>query len=68
MKIVNVANEIESSYISARNEARSAFGNDQVYIEKYLSNPRHIEIQIIGDKFSNVFHLARMFNSRIIKN
>ncbi len=58
MKIVNVANEIESSYISARNEARSAFGNDQVYIEKYLSNPRHIEIQIIGDKFGNVFHLG----------
>ena len=58
MKIVNKSREIERSYIAARNEARSAFGNDQVYIEKYLSNPRHIEVQIIGDNFGNVFHLG----------
>ena len=58
MKIVNSMNEIGDAFSSARNEARSAFGNDQVYIEKYLSNPRHIEIQIIGDNFGNVFHLG----------
>ncbi len=58
MKIVQSIDEIETAFISAKNEARAGFGNDAVYIEKYLSNPRHIEVQIIGDTFGNVFHLG----------
>ena len=58
MKIVNNISELEEGYSSAKNEARAAFGNDNVYIEKYLSKPRHIEVQIIGDKFGNVIHLG----------
>ncbi len=58
MKIVNNIEELEEGYSSAKNEARAAFGNDDVYIEKYLSKPRHIEVQIIGDKFGNVIHLG----------
>ena len=58
MKIVQSIDEIETAFTSAKNEARAAFGNDEVYIEKYLSNPRHIEVQIIGDTFGNVFHLG----------
>ncbi|MAJ14027.1 MAG: acetyl-CoA carboxylase biotin carboxylase subunit [SAR116 cluster bacterium] len=58
MKIVQSIDEIEIAFTSAKNEARAAFGNDEVYIEKYLSNPRHIEVQIIGDTFGNVFHLG----------
>ena len=50
--------DIKNAFLSAKNEARAAFGNDDVYIEKYLSNPRHIEVQIIGDSFGNVFHLG----------
>ncbi len=42
----------------ARTEAKAAFGNDAVYMEKYLSHPRHIEIQIIGDSHGNVVHLG----------
>ena len=58
MKIVQSENDIKNAFLSAKNEARAAFGNDDVYIEKYLSNPRHIEVQIIGDTFGNVFHLG----------
>ncbi len=58
MKVVNNKKELESSFLSAKNESRAAFGNDDVYIEKYLSNPRHIEVQIVGDKFGNVVHLG----------
>ena len=42
----------------ARKEAEQSFGNNEVYIEKYIQNPRHIEIQIIGDKFGNIIHLG----------
>lgn len=58
MKIVKNIEELEEGYSSAKNEARAAFGNDNVYIEKYLSKPRHIEVQIIGDKFGNIIHLG----------
>ena len=46
MKIVQNEDDIKNAFLSAKNEARAAFGNDDVYIEKYLSNPRHIEVQI----------------------
>ncbi len=58
MKIVKNLNELEDAFFSAKNEARLAFGNDKVYLEKYLSNPRHIEVQIIGDRYGNVVHLG----------
>src|SRR5699024_10800773 len=50
--------ELEDMMNLAQNEARSAFGNDAVYIEKYLENPRHIEVQIIADQYGNVCHLG----------
>ena len=58
MKIVNNNNEFSEAFFSAKNEARASFGNDDVYLEKYLSKPRHIEVQIIGDKFGNIVHLG----------
>ncbi len=58
MKVANSQKEIENAFNNARNEARNAFGNDQVYIEKYLSRPRHIEIQVIGDGRGHAIHLG----------
>ena len=57
MKVVMNESEIEESYSIARNEAGVAFGNDEVYIEKFLQQPRHIEVQILGDKHGKVLHL-----------
>ena len=56
MRIVWEEGEFEKSYQTARTEAESAFGNGDVYIEKFLENPRHIEIQVLGDMFGNVYH------------
>lgn len=58
MRIVRNDEELESMMTMCQNEARNAFGNDKVYVEKYLENPRHIEVQIIGDQFGNVVHLG----------
>ena len=58
MKLVLDTNSLESAFKSAKKEADAAFGNDDVYIEKYLTNPKHIEIQIIGDGKGNAVHLA----------
>jgi acetyl-CoA carboxylase, biotin carboxylase subunit len=58
MRIVRTEEDVEKSYQTARAEAESAFGNSEVYIEKYLEEPRHIEIQIVGDSFGNVVHLG----------
>lgn len=58
MRIVRAESEIENSFQTARHEAESAFGNPDVYIEKYLEEPRHVEIQILGDSFGNVIHLG----------
>lgn len=58
MRIVRDLDEIEKSFTMASTEAESAFGNGGVYIEKYLEEPRHIEIQLLGDKFGNVIHLG----------
>src|SRR5690606_17307374 len=49
MRLVKEMSELERSYISARNEARNFFGDDRVYVERFISNPKHIEIQIFGD-------------------
>lgn len=56
MRIVFEEKDFEKAFITAQTEAESAFGNPAVYIEKYLENPRHIEIQVVGDKFGNVYH------------
>ncbi|MDR3258267.1 MAG: acetyl-CoA carboxylase biotin carboxylase subunit [Fusobacteriaceae bacterium] len=58
MRIANTEKELEENMVAAQNEAESAFGNPDVYIEKYLKNPRHIEIQILGDKHGNVIYLG----------
>ena len=58
MKVAKNLNELENAFLTAKSEAKSAFGNDTIYIEKYLENPRHIEIQIISDNFNNVIHLG----------
>ena len=58
MRIVPRKEDFDSALRTARSEARSAFGDDRVYIEKYLKNPRHIEFQILADKFGHVIHLG----------
>ncbi|MEM1351729.1 MAG: acetyl-CoA carboxylase biotin carboxylase subunit [Pseudomonadota bacterium] len=58
MKVARDASEIEKAFLTARAEAKSAFGNDEVYIEKYLGTPRHIEIQVFGDGKGRAVHLA----------
>ena len=57
MRIVRNEDEILSQYRSAKNEARKAFGIDDMFIEKYLEGPKHIEIQVLGDKHGNIVHL-----------
>ena len=57
MRVVHSEDELESSMESASNEARNSFGDDTLILEKYLDNPRHIEVQILGDKHGNVVHL-----------
>src|SRR5471032_430276 len=58
MRVAKDADEFERSFQLARSEALSAFGNGDVYVEKYLQRPRHIEFQIMGDKFGHVIHLG----------
>ena len=57
MRVVNEENELWDSVVSAQNEAQRAFGNGEVFIEKYLKKPRHIEIQVFGDGHGKVVHL-----------
>jgi acetyl-CoA carboxylase biotin carboxylase subunit len=58
MKIVRSEDELESQMMQARSEAKSAFGDDTIYIEKYLGDPRHIEFQIFGDGEGKAIHLG----------
>jgi acetyl-CoA carboxylase biotin carboxylase subunit len=58
MKVANNAAELSLSLSTARTEARTAFGNDTVYMEKYLGRPRHIELQVLADSFGHVIHLG----------
>lgn len=58
MRIVHRENELVSAFRSAQSEAKSAFSDDRIYIEKYLEKPRHIEFQILADKYGNVIHLG----------
>jgi acetyl-CoA carboxylase biotin carboxylase subunit len=58
MRIVWDESELENAWNSARQEAGAAFGNDGLYMEKYIEEPRHIEIQIAGDQYGKVCHLS----------
>ena len=57
MRLVKSREELKNSIRAAKSEAKSAFGNSSIYIEKYIENPRHIEIQVLGDKYGNIIHL-----------
>jgi len=57
MRIVKHLDEIREAFERAKSEAKAAFGNDEVYLEKLIENPKHIEVQIIGDKHGNIVHL-----------
>jgi len=58
MKVANNADELEEAYKLARGEAKAAFGNDEVYMERYLGRPRHIEVQLLGDTHGNAVHFG----------
>ena len=58
MKVARDAGEMQTAFSSARSEAKAAFGDDAVYIEKYLEKPRHIEVQVFGDGKGNAVHLG----------
>ena len=58
MKVARSESELEQAYSTARAEAKAAFGDDAVYMEKYLDKPRHIEIQVMCDSHGNVAHLG----------
>ena len=58
MRIAYNAGECEEGFALARSEAKSSFGDDRIFIEKFIVNPRHIEIQVLGDTHGNVIHLG----------
>ena len=58
MRIAYTAKEAEEGFALARSEAKSSFGDDRVFIEKFIENPRHIEIQVLGDKHGNIIYLG----------
>ncbi len=58
MKLAKTADDLEEAFRTARSESKAAFGNDEVYIEKYLTLPRHIEVQVFGDGKGNAVHLG----------
>ena len=58
IRLVNSFNELEENYNLVKQEAKNSFGNDEIYIEKYIKEPRHVEIQIMADEHGNVVHLG----------
>jgi len=57
MRVVPTESDLESAYERAKSEAKAAFGSDEVYVEKFVDKPKHIEVQILGDKHGNLVHL-----------
>lgn len=57
MRVAETADELENALSQARNEAQAAFGNGGVYLERYITSPRHVEVQVIADHHGNVCHL-----------
>ncbi len=58
MRIANTPTEVREGFERASSEAKSSFGDDRIFIEKFITNPRHIEIQVLGDKHGNLIHLG----------
>jgi acetyl-CoA carboxylase biotin carboxylase subunit len=58
IKLVRHAGEMQTTFSTAAAEAKAAFGNDTLYMEKYIGNARHVEVQVLGDQFGNVVHLG----------
>ncbi|MGO9943380.1 MAG: acetyl-CoA carboxylase biotin carboxylase subunit [Rhodoblastus sp.] len=58
MRIANSREEVAESFARSKSEAKSSFGDDRVFVEKFIVNPRHIEIQVLGDKHGNVIYLG----------
>jgi len=58
MRVVESESYLENAFLAAQSEAKTAFGDSSIYIEKFISKPRHIEVQILGDKHGNVIHLG----------
>ncbi len=58
MRIAWSASEVEEGFERSKSEAKSSFGDDRMFVEKFIVNPRHIEIQVLGDKHGNVIHLG----------
>ena len=58
IRIVSNEDELENAFFTAKSEAKNNFGDDSVYMEKFIENPRHIEFQILGDTFGNIIHLG----------
>src|SRR5438477_664246 len=58
MRIAYTAKEAEEGFAGARSEAKSSFGDDRIFIEKFIESPRHIEIQVLGDKHGTILHLG----------
>lgn len=57
MRVVRSEQELSTAFYDAKNEAKKSFGDDTVFIEKFVENPKHIEVQILGDNFGNIVHL-----------
>jgi pyruvate carboxylase len=57
MRVVREEKDLDRSFEEARNEARNAFGDDTIFLEKYVEDPKHLEVQILGDNFGNIVHL-----------
>jgi pyruvate carboxylase len=57
MRVVKTMAELEEMFQRATSEAKAAFGNGEIFIEKFIEKPRHIEVQVLGDYFGNVVHL-----------
>ncbi len=58
MRVANDEASLQASVIQAQTEAKAAFGNGGVYLERFIDRPRHVEVQIIADKHGNVVHLG----------
>ncbi len=58
MRIAHSDDEVDEGFTAAQNEARGAFGDDRIFVEKFIERPRHIEIQVLGDKHGDVIHLG----------
>jgi len=61
MRVVRNADELEENFQRATSEAKAAFGNGEVFIEKFIEKPRHIEVQILGDHHNNVVHVSEFY-------